>query len=322
MSEANKAEPTSPLTAAPNVVPLPILVVFRGIGQVFFQENALTGLVFVVGIALSSPIMAVGAVVGSALGALLAWVLKFDPTERDGGIYGFNAALVGISTLFFFQPGLTCFVLLIAGCLVATLLTRSMRGYVPFPTYTTPFIVTAWVVFFLGRALNAAPVEDYPTLLPNPTLPFHVEATAHGIGQVMFQGSLWTGLLFLLGIGLSDGKHAALVLAGSIVGMLLASYHLTAASRALDPERLIERSQFDNIALGLYGYNATLAPVALFLWRKSLVPPLLGMALAVLLTELVPLFGVPALTAPFVLATWIVLALGWFERRFFAETTP
>ena len=37
-------------------IPDPVLHVFRGIGQVFFQENALTGACFVLGIAFSSPL--------------------------------------------------------------------------------------------------------------------------------------------------------------------------------------------------------------------------------------------------------------------------
>jgi urea transporter len=68
-------------------------------------------------------------------------------------------------------------------------------------------------------------------------------------------------------------------------------------------------------ALGLYGYNATLAAVALFLWRRTLIPPLLGILISVPLIEIFPKLGLPALTAPFVLATWIVLALGWLEAR-------
>ena len=79
------------------------------------------------------------------------------------------------------------------------------------------------------------------------------------------------------------------------------------------------RDSFDNIALGLYGYNAALAAVALFLWRRSVIPPLLGMLLSVPLTELIPLLGLPALTAPFVLATWLVLAFGWLDGRLFRE---
>jgi urea transporter len=138
-----------------------------------------------------------------------------------------------------------------------------MRGHVPFPTYTTPFIVTTWVLYFLGSALKAAPVDPSAgALVPNVAIPYVVEATTHGIGQVMFQASLWTGLFFLLGIAVGDREHASWVLLGSIVGMLVASQHLTATMKALDPERLVDRDLFANIALGLYGYNATLAPVS------------------------------------------------------------
>lgn len=309
------------LAAAEAAIPEPLRTLLRGIGQVFFQENALTGACLALGIAVSSPLMALGAVVGSAIGYATARVAKFDPGEIAAGIYGFNATLVGIATFFFFQPSVPSVALLVVGGLVATLLTRQMRRHVPFPTYTTPFIVTTWAIYFLGKALGVSPVEGYPALLPNPPLPFVVEATAHGVGQVMFQGSLWSGLLFLIGIGLGDRRHAAWVLAGSIVGMLMAWHHTTETSRAIDPERLVDRALFDNIALGLYGYNATLAAVAISLWRRSLIAPLLGMLLTVPLTELVPHLGIPALTAPFVLATWIILALGRIEGTYLAAPT-
>ena len=43
------------------------------------------------------------------------------------------------------------------------------------------------------------------------------------------------------------------------------------------------------------------------------------MLLSVPLTELLPHLGIPALTAPFVLATWIVLALGCLDGVLFRE---
>ena len=85
--------------------------------------------------------------------------------------------------------------------------------------------------------------------------------------------------------------------------------------RAVDPESLVERALAENVALGLYGYNATLAAVALFLWRRSLIPPLLGILLSVPHHRVVPVLGLPALTAPFVLATWLVLALRLARRK-------
>ncbi|MFO0879860.1 MAG: urea transporter [Gemmataceae bacterium] len=303
-------------------VPLPVLVVLRGIGQIVFQDNAITGALFVLGIALSLPLQAAGIVAGALIGTATAWLLQFNPEERDAGIWGFNPALVGIATLFFFQPGVLSLLLLVVGCVAATLLTWAMRKHVPFPTYTTPFIVVTWVIFLVGRALGAEGASaDAQALVDNPKfISYAVESTLHGVGQIMFQGSFWTGLCFIVGIAISNARHAGWVLLGSFVGMLMASYHVTAGLNSIDPERLIEKPLFDNIKLGLYGYNATLAPVALYLWRRSLIAPLLGMIISVPITEFFPQTGLPALTAPFVLATWIVLGLYWLEARFFSDS--
>ena len=111
-----------------DAVPAPVRTILRGIGQVFFQENAWTGGCFALGIAISSPLMALGAVVGAAIGAATARVLKFDEKELTAGIYGFNSTLVGIATLFFFRPGVMSSFLLVGGCVVATLLTWLARN--------------------------------------------------------------------------------------------------------------------------------------------------------------------------------------------------
>ena len=295
-----------------------VSAIFRGVGQVFFQENSLSGICIVIGIALNSPSMAIGAMVGSVLGTLTARFLNFDKSELSAGIFGFNATLVGIASLFFFRPSPVLIILMVVGCVVATVATRLMRQYVPFPTYTTPFIVTTWIVYFLGIAIG---VPQSAAGDPFGSRGFAV-ATAHGIGQVMFQASVWTGVLFLIGIALSDWRHASWVLVGAIGGTLLASYHVSAAARALDPERLVERALTENIALGLYGYNATLTAVALFLWRKSLISPLLGILISVPITESFPSLGLPALTAPFVLSTWIVLAIGRLEEIYWGSRKP
>jgi len=300
-------------------IPAPLRTVLRGVGQVFFQDNALSGICFLLGLLVSSPLMALGALIGAVLGAITARLLKYDEAEIAAGLYGFNATLVGIATLFFFRPTAVSLLLLVVGCIAATPVTWLARRYVPFPTYTTPFIVLTWILFGLGQAIGLPRVPAGSAL----DSVGYLGATFHGIGQVMFQASIWTGLLFLIGIAVSHWQHAAWVLAGAFLGALAGSYHVTATARALDPERLVDRAMTENIALGLYGYNATLAAVALYLWRKSLIPPLLGIVLSVVITELIPLLGIPALTAPFVLATWVVLALGWLDRQLHREpATP
>ena len=301
-----------------NSIPEPARSILRGIGQIFFQENALTGACFALGIAVSSPLMAIGLVVGAAIGQATGRVLKFDGAEITSGIYGFNSALVGIGTLFFFQPGVLSLGLLVIGCIIAAMVTWLMRRYLPFPTYTTPFIVTTWGLYFLGLSLGVAKVVQGD---PSGEVGI-LGSIAHGVSQVMFQANLWTALLFLVGIALNDWSHASWVVTGSTIGMLVGSHHATLAVRSLDAETLATRALMENIALGLYGYNATLAAVALYLWRRSLIPPLLGMLFSVAFTEVIPRLGVPALTAPFVLATWLVLALGWLDGKLFREKAP
>jgi urea transporter len=293
-------------------IPTPVLAAFRGIGQVFFQENALTGACFALGIAISSPLMGLGAVVGSAIGLATARVLKFDPGEIAAGIFGFNAALVGIATFFFFRPDVSSLGLMLVGCVAAALLTRLLRGFLPFPTYTSPFVLTTWVLFLIGPTVGADWVGPGDPVAAGSAF----RAVANGISQVMFQANLVTAALFVLGIALNDWRHGLWVVAASAMGVLVANYHVTPAMRALDPERLVQRFLSENIALGLYSYNATLPALALFIWRRSLIPALLGVLLSVPLTELVPMVGLPALTAPFILATWIVLVLGWFDETY------
>jgi urea transporter len=297
--------------------PSPAREILRGVGQVFFQESALTGLCFLVGILFSSPLMALGGLAGAAIGTLVARLARFDGAEIAAGIYGFNATLVGISTLFFFQPDVSSIGLLLIGSVAATFLTNALRRFLPFPTYTSPFVLTAWLLWLIGPSLGAewvGPGEPLTTSSP-------LVAVANGISQVMFQANVLTALLFVIGIALSEWRHAAWVVAASALGVLVANYHITPAQRALDPERLVQRFLTENITLGLYSYNATLPALALYLWRRSLIPALLGVLLSVPLTELLPRIGLPALTAPFIVATWIVLMLGWFDERALGTVT-
>jgi urea transporter len=311
----------------------PVLEVLRGVAQVFFEENALSGAFMIAGLAINSPLMAAGAVAGSAFGTATARLFRFDAGEVKAGIYGFNSTLIGIATFFHFQPGAMCLALLVAGSVAGAFVTLLMRRYLPFPTYTSPFIVTTWGVYFLGLALslNQVPVEPADTYLEGSvpgiaavegesaaagaaeesaaTIALDIaETTARSIGEVDFQGSIWTGLLFLIGIAINNKEHAAWVLVASLIATFLAVYH---------------HDKSHDVALGLSQYSAPLAAVAIYLWRKSLIAPLLGIALTVPLTEFFSrVTHLPAYTAPFVLATWIVLLLGYFEGRLFGKPTP
>lgn len=134
-----------------------------------------------------------------------------------------------------------------SSCSTDRLVTRLLRAVLRVPTFTSPFCLTTWALYFLGPTLGAVGVEPEG----RPVAAGFVEAVAHGISQALFQANVWTGILCIVGIALSDWRHASWAVVGSIVGIMVANYHVTTAARALDPERLIERSLSENIALGL-----------------------------------------------------------------------
>jgi urea transporter len=279
-------------------------IAFRGIGQVMFQGHAGTGLLFLAGIAVASPLMAVGAALGAIIGPAVARLLRFDLEEIKEGIYGFNPTLVGVALMFYLRPVALTWVLVVAGCALASLVTFLMRRFLKFPTYTAPFIVCTWVLLLVAHGIAGTAID----LKPAP--PLHTpqglfEVVLAGAAEVMFGANIVTGALFLVGIALSNWRHSLLALLGSVVGTASAYYHN-------DPQ--------GTISIGIYGYNSALAAMAVYVLRPSLNLPILAAILAVPLTEIFPkTLGIPPLTAPFVAATWVVLAIGALEPYFCRE---
>jgi urea transporter len=274
-----------------------VLVVLRGVAQVMFQPNAATGAFFVAGLAVGSPLVAFGALLGSAIGTGTAILCKFPREEIEQGLYGFNSALVGVAPLVLLRQWPTTWLAIAIGCVLAAIVTRLCRRFVPFPTYTGPFIVVTWALLLAIHGMSGHEIDASPGPAPAATesLAGFLSEVLSGEAEVWLEASPVTGLLFLIGIALSDWRHATMAAIGSTFGTLLAFYHR-------DPEA--------SIALGIYGYNAALAAIALWLARPSLVPVLLAAGISVPLTEFFPgALGLPALTAPFVAASWIVLIL-------------
>jgi urea transporter len=289
-----------------------IKIFLRGVGQVMFQENALTGLLFLIGIAAAAGeedprfafLMAFGGLIGTVVGTLTARLAGYNPDEIRAGIYGFNGTLVGIAMFFYLQPTIMAIVLVLIGCAASAVVTWAMRRYLPFPTYTFPFIVTTWAMLGIGTLMGLPRVE----LPPPPTNFDIVTAFTEGLGEVMFQASMVTSIAFFAGLAVNNWRHAVLALLGSILGTLVGIYHQ-------DPTGPVN--------IGIYGYNAALAAIALYLWRPSLVIPILGAFLTTPLTEMfpkiqdyIPGFNPAVLTAPFVFACWIVIGIGALEKYF------
>ena len=80
-----------------------LLISGRGIGQVMFQNNALSGLLMLIGIFLNSWQMGILAVSGNIISTLTAYFSGDGCDDIKNGRYGFNGTLLGTAAGVFME---------------------------------------------------------------------------------------------------------------------------------------------------------------------------------------------------------------------------
>jgi len=120
---------------------------FSGVGQVMLQDNWLSGAVFCCALLFSSSKAAVGAILASLIGFVIATWLGFSQDKAIMGLYGFNACLVAITLIDRF-PNKYWFILF--AILLSVLLTRAFEEVI-IPALTAPFVMTVWFIIGLDK---------------------------------------------------------------------------------------------------------------------------------------------------------------------------
>lgn len=272
-----------------------LLVVLRGYGQLVFQAHAGAGGLVLLGIALSSPTMLLAALLGGGC-ATLAGCWLAEPLAHRQGLFGFNGALLGLACVLLLEPSQSFWLLLVCGAVLTSLLFGwGLRHGLSL--LTAPYIVITLVLFlYLPPRLLAIDTltSDWPLL----------RGTLAGLGQMSFQASLLSALCLAAALVLGSGVRAlGWALLGSFCGVLT-GWLFDAPPAAL--------------AAGVFSYNSALVAVALGCtpghsharWQVFV-----GIALASGLVVLAwQLFPLPMLTAPFVLAMWLLMLAQRFSQ--------
>ena len=293
--------------------------VLRGIGQVMFQDHPLSGLLFFIAIGWGSwaggvPQVAVGGLVAVVAGTLTAQWLRVDESGLDAGLYGFNAYLTGLALPTFMAPSLQLWVYVVFGGAVSVVfmlaLARVFRTW-EVSVLTAPFVLITWLLLlathaFAGLQGSALPavgvIVPIDPVAANPLQPGEfLQGLLNSISQVFLKGHGPAALLLLAGLAVSSLPAAVFALLGAAVGLVTA--HALGAESQL-------------VTAGLLGFNPVLTAIALgaVFYRPSVRVVLYALAATVLsvivqgamIAALTP-FGIPTLTAAFVLVTWLFL---------------
>lgn len=272
--------------------------ILRGVGQVMFQNNWVSGLLFLIGIFYNSWLFVLAAIAGTIISTVSAQMLKYSKEDIKNGLYGFNGALTGIAVMIFFEPNLLSIAALILGSVLSTVVMNFLKKISP--PFTAPFVLVSWILIYSLVFIFKVPLETAPASVVDHSFQL-LEASSKSFGQVMFQDNAVTGFLFLVAI-LINSKMAALyavyaAVLGSLFGWLFSA-------------------SFFSINEGLMGYNAILCAIALSGTRtKDMIWITFAIILSTALNIGLGKTGIITLTAPFVLTTWIVLGLKAIEHR-------
>ena len=122
---------------------------FSGIAQVFFQGSVVTGLIFAVGLLISSRAVFAAALLGSLIGALVAWAMGAAEPAISSGAFGFNCVLTAIVfSRGFFEVNANSIVYgLLAVVVTAVVFAALSAALEPLgmPALTSPFVLTVWL---------------------------------------------------------------------------------------------------------------------------------------------------------------------------------
>ena len=246
-----------------------LLILGRGIGQVMFQNNALSGLLMLVGILLNSWQMALLAIAGNVVSTLAAYFSGYSREDIRNGLYGFNGTLV------------------VSG-------------------FTAPFIISVWILLVACNWMMPSLLLPSGDAVTAQTLSF-LQAFCLNIGQVMFQGNtVLAGVFFLLGILVNSRINGLYTILGALLPI---------------PFALLLGVDYAALNAGLMGYNGVLCAIALGdkTWKGG-VWAVMVVLLSVLLQIGGMEWGITTLTAPFVVAVWIVAGLQQLDRKAKTET--
>jgi len=126
---------------------------FYGWAEVNFGANFFTGVFIFLGLAISSPSVAMWGTAAATLGGLFAhYVLGVDANTLANGIYSFSPILVACAFVTKSGVSRADFIYIVVGVLLAVLIHYGVNQIMA--TYTIGFIVATWIMEAVQKAVN------------------------------------------------------------------------------------------------------------------------------------------------------------------------
>lgn len=286
----------------------------RGAGNCIFQNNPITGIIFIIGIAISSYVSAINFLIGSGIATLIAIWFKADKNSINNGLFSFAGGYVGLLIGIFahlngaYTPELIT--LLILGGFLAVPMTAALSKLLgkfelvagPFPVLILLYALLAGILY-TDLPQNSVAPQVFPPLpgAEQWSLDTFIIGLGNSFGQVFAQINPLSGFIFILGIAINSRISAMMGVMGALVG-LFAGFLLGYDASAMASGALTFNSMLTGMALGGFFLAITKKGI-LYTILGSLLSMWLFFALSAILNPI----GLPALSLPFLLVYWLMV---------------
>ncbi|XP_060092197.1 urea transporter 1 [Heteronotia binoei] len=291
--------------------------VLRGVSQVMFVSNPLSGLIMVAGFLVQSFWLTLTGCLGAIVSTLTALLLSQDRSAIAAGLYGYNGVLVGMLMAVFSDKGdyywwlLLPVVLMSMTCPLFTSALGAVFSKWDLPVFTLPFNLplTLFVaatghynLFFPTTPIQ--PITSVPSInWSEIQVPLLFQSIPVGVGQVYGCDNPWTGGIIMVALFISSPLIFAHAVIGSAVGI---------------PAALSVATPFNKIYAGLWNYNSCLSCIAIggmfyaLTWQTfvlAIVCALFTAYVGGMLSNMFSVFGLPLGTWAFCLSSLTFLLL-------------
>lgn len=264
-------------------------IYFVGIGQIMLQENAFTGLLFTVGVLYNSVIMRCILLFSSIIGTELAKLFKYDRDIIKKGLYGFNAALVGVAIVVFLKLNLVSIVILILALAITTLFQHFFIKH-NVSVFTLPFVIVTYLFILICNTYFSHLIK--PASFVNATNSIDIFYAFKGFAQVIFQNNTISGIIFFIAVFISSPIAALYGFAASVIAALV-FYFLSIP--------------ISDINMGIYSFNALLCAITFSgLQFKNSLLSIYAVIFSIIISLIMYKFQLLPLTLPFVVSCSIL----------------
>ena len=236
----------------------------RGIGQVIFQNNPLSGTLFLAALFWGSflagvPHVAIGGTAALVAATATAAWLRADREAFRAGLFGYNGILTGLALTYFLGPGPAVLAYaVLGGCVTAIAMLGPINATKPWsvPAHTYPFVLVTWI-FLLAAYGFSGPPASIPGASAAPLDPIasdplrvldFIAGVFRSISQIFFKESIIAAALIVAGLAVNSVAAAAFAVGGAFLAVV--SAHFFGVESVL-------------ITSGLQGFSPVLTAVAL-----------------------------------------------------------